>query len=306
MTLILATPIGRTLHEEHVLLRDQEQKALSPEVGREAMVRHPVDYLAAAYVAAALYQAGDVKAKDFLNHALLLHPTHPELHRLAARILLRNGRERQALLEYQLAIASTFNPVEVIRELIHRFPQVDKAVSALPVQHLVPGRVAHILIDEGRSDVALPYLKRVVGADPDDVPHLKLLAQVAATRKDTAAAELAATRLATVEPSQESFLALARVLHERKSYPAAEKAARRAIDRRGPVSVMVEAHLLLADILIGAQKWQAAREQLIMMRESPELYVLARRDIHRRLAVVEDSLGNAHQADWERQRARAP
>jgi hypothetical protein len=42
------------------------------------------------------------------------------------------------------------------------------------------------------------------------------------------------------------------------------------------------------------------------MRDQSELYVLGRREIHRRLATVEDALGNTRQADWERQRARAP
>jgi len=304
VAVVMVTPIGRTLHEDHDLLRDTRPRVA--EVGREVMRRHPVDYLAAAYVAAALYDAGDARAMDLLNQALRLHPTHPELHRLAARILLRNGRRGQALIEYQLAISADANPVALLRELVLRFPRPEDAVKALSVSHVHPRRIARILVDERRADVALPYLKDVVARTPQDVKTLKLLADIALPLKDVAASELAGRRLVELEPTQENYLGLARVYHEQKKLPEAEKAVRRALEKRGPTSVLLEANLLLADVLVEAKNWTGAREQLSKMRDQPELYVLARREIHRRLAQVEDGLGNPRQAEWERQRARAP
>lgn len=305
VTLMLASPCGRTLHEDHNRLREEEA-ALTLELGREAMARHPVDYLSVASVGAALARNGDKKAMPLLNHAMTLHPTHPELHGLAARILLRSGNRSQALVEYQLAILSTVNPVEAIRELITRFPKPDEAIRALPVNHLHPRRIARILVEENRSDIALPYLRRVVEKDPDDIGSLKLLADIAERLKDPEAAELAASRLAVLEHNQEAYLAYARILHDRKKWPEAEKYARRALEKRGPTALLIDANLLLADIFIGAKNWTAAREHLGKIREQADLYILARRDIHRRLATVEEALGNVRQAEWERQRARAP
>jgi O-antigen ligase len=305
LVLLLMTPGGRTLHEDHNLLGEREEK-LSAELGREVMARHPVDYLAVAYVAAALYAAGDLEARHLLNHALILHPTHPDLHRLAGRILLRSGKPGQALVEYRLAISATNNPVEVLRELVRRFPKPEEAILALPVDHLVPRRVARVLVDEEQTDLAVRYLVKVVESGPPEVPTLKLLAEVAGLRRDHAAHEMAARRLAEIEHSQEAYLSLARVLYEQKKSADAEKAVQRAIEKRGPLELEMEANLLLADIYIGAENWKRAREQLNAMREQSDLYLRARREVHRRLAVVEDAVGNARQAEVERQRARGP
>ena len=62
----------------------------------------------------------------------------------------------------------------------------------------------------------------------------------------------------------------------------------------------------MAGDAVAVARRKPALEHLTRMRDETELYVLARREIHRRLATVEDGLGNPRQADWERQRARAP
>jgi O-antigen ligase/tetratricopeptide (TPR) repeat protein len=302
---LLVTPLGRTLHEDHADLGEQKGP-LSIELGRDAMDRHPLDYLAAAYVAAALFAENDVSGKHLLNHALTLHPTHPDLHRLAGRLLLRSGNPRQALLEYRLAIASNVNPVSVLRELIQRFPQADQAIQALPIDHPVPRRVARVLADEERSDLALRYLNRVVTEKRAEVETLKLMAEIANQRKDYAASEVANRRLAELQHTQDAYLALAHALHEQKKYDEAAKVAQRAIDKRGPITAEVEANLLLADVYIGASKWPAAKTHLLKLVEQAEIYIPARREIHRRLAVVEDALGNKREADVQRARARGP
>jgi tetratricopeptide (TPR) repeat protein len=210
------------------------------------------------------------------------------------------------VVEYRLAVTATFNPVEALKEIVKRFPEADQAVAALPVDHIAPRRLARILVDEDRSDVAVRYLKRVVEEKPPDVDTLKLLADIAGRTRDQPAAELALTRLSVIEQDQDTYVALARVLNDQKKYADAEKAARRAIQKRGPFLVTVQAHVLLVDILIGAAHWGPARDELMKMREDPELYIAARKDIHTRLAVVEDALGHPHEAELERQRAKGP
>jgi O-antigen ligase/tetratricopeptide (TPR) repeat protein len=304
VTALLASPLGRTLHEDHNRLREEQSPSI--EKARESMDRHPVDYLSAAHVAARLFEAGNADGRSLLNHALLLHPTHPELHRMAANMLVRSGRPGQALVEYHLAITATKNPVELVRELVKRFPKPADAVRGLPVHHLHQRRIARILIEEGRPDVALPYLERVVAEYPDDKLTFRALADVALTQKNGAAQELAARRLAQLDSTQDNLLDLARILHTRGKLADAEKAVVRALEKRGQVSALLEGNILLADVYISAKNWTQARQHLTRMRERPEVYLLARREIHRRLAVVEDALGNATQAEWERQRARDP
>jgi tetratricopeptide (TPR) repeat protein len=301
---LLATPLGRTLHEDHNELSDHSPPPLDE--AREAMDRHPVDNLSTAYVAAGMFRAGDVGGKYLLNHALLLHPTHPELHRLGAQMLARSGRPAQALVEYNLAITSSNNPVLLVREMVRMFPKPEDAIKALPARHLHPRRIARILIEEGHPEVALPYLKLVVREYPRDLLTYKDLADLAEKQKDHEASEMAARHLARLEPTQENLIGLGHILVDRKKWDEAEKTARRALARHGQLTEVLEANMLLADIYIGAQRWPAARQQLIDMRERPELYLLARREIHRRLAAVEEALGNLRQAEWERQSARGP
>jgi O-antigen ligase/tetratricopeptide (TPR) repeat protein len=301
---LLATPLGRTLHEDHNDLSDNSPPPLAD--AREAMDRHPVDYLSTAYVAAGMFRAGDVAGKYLLNHALLLHPTHPELHRLGAQMLAHSGRPAQALIEYNLAITSSNNPVLLVREMVRMFPKPDDAIKALPVRHLHPRRIARILVEEGHPEVALPYLKLVVREYPRDLLTFKDLAELAEKQKDHEASEMAARRLAQLEPTQENLIGLGHILVERKEWGEAEKTARRALAKHGQLTEVLEANMILADVYIGAQKWPAARQQLIDMRERPEIYLLARREIHRRLAAVEEALGNLRQAEWERQSARGP
>ncbi len=225
---------------------------------------------------------------------------------MAAHMLVRGGHRNQALVEYHLAITATSNPVNLVRELVRRFPRPEDAVRGLPVHHLHQRRIARILVEEGRPDVALPYLERVVAEYPNDALTFRLLADVALTQRDGDAQELAARRLAQLDASQENLLALARILQVREKLADAEQAARRALQKRGHMTAVLEANLLLADIYIGAKNWVQARKHLTEMRGQSEIYLLARREIHRRLAVVEDALGNASQAEWERQRARGP
>jgi O-antigen ligase/tetratricopeptide (TPR) repeat protein len=302
---LLATPYGTTLHEDHADLSAEDARP-SAEFGIEAMRRHPVDYLAVAYVAVARYTKGDISARPLLNHALILHPTHADLHRLAGRLLLRTGNPNQALVEYRLAIAVNLNPVSALRELVQRFPQSDQAIRALPIDHPSPGRVARVLADEQRSDLAVQYLLKVSAERPVDMPTLKLLYSIAELRKDYAATEEAGRRMVQLDHSQESYIALAQALKEQKKYPAAAKAAQRAIDKSGPVSVELEANLLLADVHLAASDWKQARAQLLKMQEQPEIYNAGQREVHRRMAWVEDALGNKRQADIERAKARGP
>ena len=50
-------------------------------------------------------RTSDPRSIRLLNHAMRLHPTHPDLHRTAARLLLRGGHFDQAAIEYAAAIA---------------------------------------------------------------------------------------------------------------------------------------------------------------------------------------------------------
>src|SRR5690606_11562218 len=80
-----------------------------------------------------LYSANDPSAVTVLNHALRLHPTHPGLHWVAARLLVRAGRLSQAESEYTMAVRYSTDPKVVIAELVDVLPP-ERAAGAIPIE----------------------------------------------------------------------------------------------------------------------------------------------------------------------------
>src|SRR4029453_11595775 len=99
----------------------------------DVIERHPLDYLAFGESAAQMLRTGDPRAARFLNHALALHPTHPGLHRLAARMLIASGRRAQGAGGCALALRGALAPKNLIVEIVTLLPEADTAAMALPI-----------------------------------------------------------------------------------------------------------------------------------------------------------------------------
>jgi len=125
----LLSPMTRTLDEDHELLRNTP----SPSDIAASVAAHPLDYLGYAVLADERFHAAAPEGVRILNHALRLHPSHSDLHWIAARLLVRGERFSQAESEYSTAIRYASNPRPIISELVRVLP-ADRAARAIPFE----------------------------------------------------------------------------------------------------------------------------------------------------------------------------
>jgi O-antigen ligase len=294
---ITALPISTSLDEDHAMLDDD---SLTLADARAAFERHPLDYLAAAYLAR---ESADAQVQlAYLNLALRLHPTHPGLHRTIGRWLANGPHKRQAALEYRFAIAGAADPTPLVSEVLALFPVITDAVAALPVDNGHWAPLVNDLVAAKRSDVALAFLERIVdtpGVQPD-LDVWKRMATLATAAGDLDAAERAASAVAELEPSVAAAISLATVELQRKEYDAAAKTLAPAITEPVTSPEHIEARLLSCDIEIARPDWTAARACLTQTLVAPGVTMVQRRKIHGRLAKVADAAGDKDRAQFER------
>ncbi len=201
---LLLTPATQPLDEAHETLTGSPSRAQIT----AAIEQHPLDYVAFAALAEQLGKAGERDAVSVLNHALRLHPTHPGLHWIAARLLVRQ-HPAQAESEYLMAVRYSKNAQPVIAELVAQLP-AKRAAQALPTE-LPLGPTVASLRELGHLDVALYWVEHVLAltGDPRAADALYALALV---QKDFAAAERAARRRCSDLPTPRCQIDLARVL----------------------------------------------------------------------------------------------
>ena len=303
LSILVSVPGGRTVHDDHLLLTAQLRPTLEPAL--DAMSRHPLDYLAPAYAAQAS-AADPGKAIGYLNNALTLHPTHPDLHRIVARLLVHAGRPIQARLEYRLAFRGVDRPERLLEEIVRVFPDAETASQAIPPDHRNIERLVRALTKADHTDVAFRYLEHVVEHAPHDPLAWQLLFDQAELRKDTDAAIRAARRRAALAPSVAATTVLGRILVRTKKLVEADAALAGVERLPGATGEQVAARLLQCDVAIERAQWQRARECLSAMREAPAVRPEVRRQMHAKMARIETELGNARRAEWERKQAQTP
>lgn len=201
---LLLTPATQPLGEAHETLSGSPTRA---EI-IASIEQHPLDYVAFAALAEQLAKVGERGAVSVLNHALRLHPTHPGLHWIAARLLVRQ-HPAQAESEYLMAVRYSKEPRPVIAELVAQLP-AERAASALPTELPIATTTA-ILRELGRADVALYWVEHVLAVTGDPRAADSLYA-LALTQKDFAAAERAARSRCSDLPTPRCQIDLARVL----------------------------------------------------------------------------------------------
>lgn len=290
-------PGSRTLGEDHEELDDDDVTLADAQA---ILDRHPLDYLAAAYVARESKDATTQLA--FLNFALRLHPTHPGLHRTIARWLAQSHKIAQATLEYRIAITGTNDPTQLVGEVLELFPATNDAIAALPADEVHWAGIVNVLVGAKRNDVALAYLEKLVdarGAKPSADVWRKLSA-LATAAGDLKVGERAATELAKLEPVVANMTALAAIQITRKEFDAAEATLAPVVAEPVTSPEHVEAHLQLCDLEIARPDWTKARTCLTESLVLPGVTMVQRRKIHGRLAKVEEALGNKERAQFER------
>lgn len=203
--LLLARPLTTPVDVDHLALRE----APTPAAIRATITRHPLDYYAYAVYAEQLVRSSDPAAIRMLNHALRLHPTHPGLHRMAARLLLRVGRVAQAEIEYATAIRYSLDLRTVLAEVTAALP-AQSAVATISIER-EPDHVIRTLQALKRDDLAMLWMQRVLASSPT-LHVADLLYSLALSTKRYAAAEDAARARCALLPSNQCHLALARVM----------------------------------------------------------------------------------------------
>lgn len=203
------SPFTRTLSEDHQRLALQPTHAHV----REVVERHPLDYYSYAIAADLEIENDPRKAVQLLNHALLLHPNHIDLHRMAARMLLKIGLRSQAMLEYGVALRGTRRPAAILKEVVATFSPGD-AARTIPIDYMNIDAITRAVPHE----VSREWLALVLEARPRDVRAADALFEIAWASGDLEKSELAARRRAQTVPSLPVRLALARVLAKRDKW----------------------------------------------------------------------------------------
>jgi O-antigen ligase len=301
--LVLVLPITRTILEDHEALTAAGDTTL--ESATEVMERHPLDYLAFGEAAAHMVRTGDPRAARFLNHALRLHPTHPGLHRLTARMLIASGRRSQGAVEYSLALRGTPSPKKLIVELVTMLPEVELAASAIPVDAANRSQILRSLYELERGDIAVRWLLRVVHGPQHDLAVIDELYRLAMARRDLEIAEQAARRRLVESRTNLSRILLAKVMFRREKFDQVLKDLADVPKWRGRNDERAEAWFLVCDTHIEKRSWDEALECLHKLDASGLIPVARRNDVVKRLTIVNEQRTTEakHRAIEEMERA---
>lgn len=198
---LLFTNATRTIAEDHEMLRANPSRAAIAEV----VAAHPLDYLPYGMLADQLGRAGDPATVTMLNHALRLHPTHPGLHWITARLMMRGGRVSQAEAEYLAAVRYSTDPAKMLEEIVATLPP-ERAASAIPLDMPIETVIRMV-----RLDVAGRWLERVL-VYKNDLRAADALYTLGSRFKNWSMAETGARYRCKTIPSARCSLELAQVL----------------------------------------------------------------------------------------------
>ncbi|HMG53452.1 MAG TPA: O-antigen ligase family protein [Kofleriaceae bacterium] len=284
--LLLALPITRSVQEDHDRITASAEPSLAELTA--AIERHPLDYLPYGEAAAVMVRTGDPRAPKFLNHALRLHPTHPGLHRLAARMLIAGGRRSQAALEYALALRGTVAPTPLVTEIVTLLPEVELAAAAIPTDAINRGQILRALSQLKRDDVAERWLARVIQGPQHDLTVIDQLYRLAMDRGDLDVAEQAARRRLGESRTLTSRIMLARVMFKREQFDQVLKDLADVPGWKGRIDQRAEAWLLICDVQIEKRAWDAALECLHKLDGSGIISPGGRGEVVQRLSIVDE------------------
>jgi hypothetical protein len=283
---VLVLPATRSLQEDHDWLTVGDAATLA--AAREVMERHPLDYLGYGEAAALMLRTGDARAAKLLNHALRLHPTHPGLHRLAARMFIASGRRSQGAVEYALALHATLAPKNLIGEIVTLLPDVDLAAAAIPVDAVNPQQILRALATLDRNDIAERWLQRAVLGPQRDLAMIDELYRLALARRDLPVAEQAARLRLAGSRTNASRILLARVRFRRENFDQVLKDLADVPSWKGRIDEQADAWYLMCDAQIEKRAWDPALECLHKLDGSGIVEPARRGELVKRFTIVSD------------------
>jgi tetratricopeptide (TPR) repeat protein len=278
-------------------------------LGRALVARHPSDYLLAGLLARAYFRQRDPEAVRWINRAMALNPKHPDLHVLAARMLLAAGRRQQALVEYSLALRYTLTPRAILDDLVQRFPDPAEAAAGMPAQRERLPVLTSWLRAMARTDVALAYARRVYPEHAGDFEVQRIVSELAWLERDLALAVTAGRPAYEHSRHLAQAIVLAQALRDSGQMDEAGRVLTEALElgRYDAPWQIAQAHAVLSDVHAAAGDDMAARGSMrTANRLTPgDADPAVRAQLHRRLARIEERLGNAAGAAQARAEAEA-
>lgn len=285
LAIAVMQPAARSLQEDHDWLVALE---VPPEASLlEVIERHPLDYFAFGQVAEQSIDTPNPRAVAFLNQALALHPSHPGLHRLAARLLVANGRKAQAAVEYELAMRGTWRPHMLLTEIIAELPATEDAAAAIPVDYFAPYKVLESLTELKREDVSEKWLIRILEVPTHDLALIDDLYELAMARNDVDVALRAATARLEEAHTQTSRVMLAKAKFAHQDYDAILKDLADVRSWSGRIDERGDAWLIVCDTYIQTARWDDALQCIHQLDVSG---LMAMR--HDEIAQRETDIGN--------------
>jgi hypothetical protein len=283
---LLLSPWTRSIREDHDALaatrppRMTDLSAVAP--------RHPLDFFPFALAADSLARAKDPRAVAMLNHALVLHPTHPGLHHLAARMLYRSGAIDQAVIEYGLAVREGNGLLALLTEITTRL-SAKQAARAIPTT-LTTVTVVKTLLDLGRPAVATEWLSLLLDESPGNLQACDGLFTAALQRHDDNAGVIASKRCATSAPSYEARTQLAQLLLAKGHLDEAARIVADVDMWPGRIDVKLTGWLVSCDVVVARKQWDEAKRCLRLLDLSGLVLDNQRAEIANRIDKIEQAL----------------
>jgi O-antigen ligase len=279
---VLLAPCTTTLEEDRAGIG---RSATPLETARDALARHPLDYYGYATVAQHLLRGGEQRGIRFLNHAMSLHPYHPGLHLMAARLLLRTGHPEQAASEYSLALQNMVEPQRVIPEIISTFePQL--AVKAIPPDTADLKYTVETLRKLDKPEIAIAWLARVVRFQRRASRACDLLYSFA-LRGSTSALEIATRSCPDLLPDPQTRFELARLMFQNNAHAKVLRLLDDVETWRGRIDRNTSAWLLRCEAHTALLQWDDAKRCLRRLDASGVANPERRADISSRIEQLD-------------------
>jgi tetratricopeptide (TPR) repeat protein len=267
---------------------------------RDAVQRHPADYLPHVQVAQQAYLHNKPEALRWLNQALTLFPHNPTIHFQAAQVLRRLGRRRQALLECRTALENGASPRQAIGWAL---PLCRNAVD---VERLLPKRAEiravsiAMLLERRRLEVAWQVAQGARELWPADTSLMAAAVRVQLARRRHSDALPLARRLALEYPTRQHYGLWAAVEEGVNGPRGAEQVLLKAV-KHFHDDPEVRFQLALAHARAKNPE-RATRVALEALSQASDTATLARG--HEVLSYVYRSSGRIHRANYEAEKAR--
>ena len=290
------------------LRNDQNKLAQLPrgsdaslDLGANAFIRHPADFLIAGYMAESLITKWPKKALKYTNYSIRRNNNYSRTHQLASMLLLKTVHKRQACLEYKMAMELTTTGIEFLEPMLLSFSQ-QELLNCLPTQ----GRLSLQIFDRLRiktPTLAFEFANTLTDHQPDNEKAWRRLAMAANDRDDKANEFKALIAAYNIAPSTENAVSLAKHYISTKNLDAALKLTTKHLNKPNPPNDRTLLYLELASLQIERNDYSKARKNLDLAMTSSFQSINLKRAVYLKKAFLERRSGNDNRAEWEEKQA---